>query len=103
MTTSATSNNIPAVPHGPAHYRTTAHGTQVVIPIRCADGRHVLATGTCRIYETDHTLHIKCLPCAAESRTEHTWSLTTDGRTALSAEFDDQPDHDLLAVWRAHA
>lgn len=96
MTTSTTSHNMPSVPHGRAQYRTTTHGTQVVIPTRCANGRHVLATGTCRIYETDHTLHVTCLSCVAESRTAPTWSLATDGRTALSAEFDDQPYHDLL-------
>jgi hypothetical protein len=39
---------------------------------------------------------VTCLPCVAQFRTDHTWSLTTDGRTALSAEFDDQPYRDLL-------
>jgi hypothetical protein len=96
MTTSALSTHNPVVSHGPAHYRTTAHGTQVVIPTRCPTGRHNLAVDTCRIYETDHTLHVTCLPCATQSETACAWSFMTHGRTALSAEFDDQPYQDLL-------
>nr|CEL22990.1 hypothetical protein [Kibdelosporangium sp. MJ126-NF4]CTQ90130.1 hypothetical protein [Kibdelosporangium sp. MJ126-NF4] len=91
-----TSTDTPATPHGPAHYRTTAHGIQVVIPTRCPHGPHLLTTTTCRIYETDNTLHVTCLVCADAGQSDHTWSLTTQGRTALSAEFDDQPYLDLL-------
>lgn len=96
MTTPATSTDSLASAHGPARYRTTAHGIQVVIPTRCPRGLHVLTTGTCRIYETASTLHVTCLACAETPGAEHTWSLTTQGRTALSAEFDDQPYLDLL-------
>jgi hypothetical protein len=88
--------DIPPQPHGPARYRTTAHGVQVVIPTRCPSGRHLLTTDTSRIYESNDTLHVTCLPCTNEARAVHTWSLTTQGRTALSAEFDDQPYLDLL-------
>ncbi|ALG11890.1 hypothetical protein [Kibdelosporangium phytohabitans] len=96
MTTPLTSTNSPAPAHGPARYRTTAHGIQVVIPTRCPSGQHRLTTNTCRIYETESTLHVACLACAEAASTEHTWSLTTQGRAALSAEFDDQPYLDLL-------
>ncbi|WP_173139958.1 hypothetical protein [Kibdelosporangium persicum] len=95
MTTPMTSNNAPR-PHGQARYRTTAHGLQVVIPTRCPSGRHVLSTDGCRIYETGTILHVTCRSCAGQSIVDHTWSLTTHGRKALSAEFDDQPYHSLL-------
>ncbi|ONI90083.1 hypothetical protein ALI144C_03390 [Actinosynnema sp. ALI-1.44] len=96
MTMPVTSTNSPATPHGPARYRTTAHGIQVVIPTRCPNGVHRLTTTTCRIYETENTLHVTCLACAEAANSEHTWSLSTQGRAALSAEFDDQPYLDLL-------
>ncbi|SMC64657.1 hypothetical protein [Kibdelosporangium aridum] len=89
MTTPLTSNNIPS--HGPARYRATAHGLQVVIPNRCPSGRHVLTSETCRIYETVDTLHITCPSCANDPKVESTWSLTTHGRTAQSAVFENLP------------
>jgi hypothetical protein len=47
-----------------AHYRTTGHGTQVVlVPTRCPAGFHVLANDGYRIRETDQTLHISCQAC----------------------------------------
>ncbi|MCE7010200.1 hypothetical protein LWC34_46465 [Kibdelosporangium philippinense] len=94
MTTSATT------PHATARYRTTAHGTQVVIPTRCRRGQHTLSAETSRIRETDDQLHVTCLACLANAETDHTWSLATHGRKAISAEFDDQPYHDIIRTAR---
>jgi hypothetical protein len=98
MTTGVSSSNITTTqPHGPAQYRTTEHGTQVVIPTRCPSGRHVLATDGYRIVETEHVLHVQCQACPETSQTDR-WSLTTNGNRAVSAEFDDRPYTGLLGV-----
>jgi hypothetical protein len=83
MPTPLTSNN------QSARYRTTAHGTQVVIPAHCRRRKHRLSAETCRIRETEDTLHVTCLACVDEGAADHTWSLATHGRKAFSAEFDD--------------
>jgi hypothetical protein len=99
MTTGVSSSDTPTTsqPHGPAQYRTTQHGTQVVIPTRCPSGRHVLATDGYRIVETDHVLHVDCHACADASQAGR-WSLTTNGEQAASAEFDDRPYTGLLGT-----
>lgn len=91
MTTSATNNTTTSVAHGPAHYRSTALGTHVVIPAHCPSGKHALTTDTCRIYEADYVLRATCDLCVQTGRPDHAWSLTTDGREILSAELDGQP------------
>lgn len=83
-------------PHGRAHYRTTEHGTRiVVVPARCPTGLHVLTNVGYRIYEADQTLHIDCQACD-EAGNDHGWSLTINGQQAASAEFDDSPYTELL-------
>jgi hypothetical protein len=98
MTTGVSSSDTPTTtkPHGPAQYRTTEHGTQVVIPTRCPSGRHILATTGYRIVESEQVLHIDCQACTEASQTGR-WSLTTNGNRAVSAEFDDRPYTNLLS------
>jgi hypothetical protein len=91
MTTGVSSSDSTTVP---AQYRTTEHGTQVVIPTRCPSGRHVLATDGYRILETEHVLHVQCQACPEGDR----WSLATNGNRAVSAEFDDRPYQSLLGT-----
>jgi len=83
-------------PHGRAHYRTTEHGTHVVVvPTRCPTGLHVLTNVGYRIYEADQTLHVDYQACD-EAGHDHGWSLTINGQQATSAEFDDGPYTELL-------
>lgn len=89
-------------PHGQARYRTTGHGTHVVvIPTHCPTGLHVLTNCGYRIYETGQTLHIDCQACDQAGH-DHGWSLTTNGRHAASAEFDDEPYTELLKNQAKH-
>ncbi|CAM3760388.1 hypothetical protein KIPE111705_23630 [Kibdelosporangium persicum] len=97
MTTRVTSSDTEAQQtHGPAHYRTAGHGHQVLVPTRCPSGLHQLSATGYRIYETDRTLHVTCQSCVTDDRPNHTWTFTTDGRQAESAEFNNTPYAHLL-------
>lgn len=81
-----------------ARYRTTGHGAHVVVvPTRCPSGLHALTTAGYRIHETGDTLHVGCEACTQLARPDHSWTLSTNGQKAASAEFDDRPYVELLA------
>lgn len=81
--------------HGRARYRATEHGPVVVVPTRCASGRHVLTNVGYRIVETGQTLRVGCAACD-QTGPDGSWSFITNGQQAVSAEFDDDPYAELV-------
>lgn len=90
-------DSVPAQQPRRARYRTTGHGSQVVVvPTHCASGLHVLTNAGYRICESGHTLQVTCQTCVDIARTDHSWFFTTNGQPAGCAEFDDSLYLDLV-------